>query len=293
MHHSRGKSKNSKISAAPKQKISYEKKVDPAITEYSVRALNWLRKAEFLMSAPKLNLCVEDTGYEIAFAGRSNAGKSSAINALTNQKQLARASKKPGRTQMINFFSLGNPDQRLVDLPGYGYAAVPEAMKLVWQKELENYLIHRQSLQGLVLLMDIRHPLQHFDVMMLEWAYSRKLFVHVLLTKSDKLNRGPASKVLQEVQQQLKKMKLQFSIQLFSSMNKQGLEELASVMGGRLNFTLEQASAFDLDSIPDASADEIEFVEGDEELFDENEFEDATFDNESIDNSPADLPKNG
>ena len=293
MHHSRGKSKNSKISAAPKQKISYEKKVDPAITEYSVRALNWLRKAEFLMSAPKLNLCVEDTGYEIAFAGRSNAGKSSAINALTNQKQLARASKKPGRTQMINFFSLGNPDQRLVDLPGYGYAAVPEAMKLVWQKELENYLSHRQSLQGLVLLMDIRHPLQHFDVMMLEWAYSRKLFVHVLLTKSDKLNRGPASKVLQEVQQQLKKMKLQFSIQLFSSMNKQGLEELASVMGGRLNFTLEQASAFDLDSIPDASADEIEFVEGDEELFDENEFEDATFDNESIDNSPADLPKNG
>ena len=293
MHHSRGKSKNSKISAAPKQKISYEKKVDPAITEYSVRALNWLRKAEFLMSAPKLNLCVEDTGYEIAFAGRSNAGKSSAINALTNQKQLARASKRPGRTQMINFFSLGNPDQRLVDLPGYGYAAVPEAMKLVWQKELENYLIHRQSLQGLVLLMDIRHPLQHFDVMMLEWAYSRKLFVHVLLTKSDKLNRGPASKVLQEVQQQLKKMKLQFSIQLFSSMNKQGLEELASVMGGRLNFTLEQASAFDLDSIPDASADEIEFVEGDEELFDENEFEDATFDSESIDNSPADLPKNG
>ena len=293
MHHSRGKSKNSKISAAPKQKISYEKKVDPAITEYSVRALNWLRKAEFLMSAPKLNLCVEDTGYEIAFAGRSNAGKSSAINALTNQKQLARASKKPGRTQMINFFSLGNPDQRLVDLPGYGYAAVPEAMKLVWQKELENYLIHRQSLQGLVLLMDIRHPLQHFDVMMLEWAYSRKLFVHVLLTKSDKLNRGPASKVLQEVQQQLKKMKLQFSIQLFSSMNKQGLEELASVMGGRLNFTLEQASAFDLDSIPDASADEIEFVEGDEELLDENEFEDATFDNESIDNPPADLPKNG
>ena len=293
MHHSRGKSKNSKISAAPKQKISYEKKVDPAITEYSVRALNWLRKAEFLMSAPKLNLCVEDTGYEIAFAGRSNAGKSSAINALTNQKQLARASKRPGRTQMINFFSLGNPDQRLVDLPGYGYAAVPEAMKLVWQKDLENYLIHRQSLQGLVLLMDIRHPLQHFDVMMLEWAYSRKLFVHVLLTKSDKLNRGPASKVLQEVQQQLKKMKLQFSIQLFSSMNKQGLEELASVMGGRLNFTLEQASAFDLDSIPDASADEIEFVEGDEELLDENEFEDATFDSESIDNSPADLPKNG
>lgn len=275
MHHSRGKSKNSKTAQAPKQKISYEKKLDPAITEYAVRALNWLRKAAFLMSAPKLSICVEDTGYEIAFAGRSNAGKSSAINALTNQKQLARASKKPGRTQMINFFSLGNPDQRLVDLPGYGYAAVPEAMKIVWQKELENYLIHRKSLQGLVLLMDIRHPLQHFDVMMLEWAYSRKLFVHVLLTKSDKMNRGPANKVLLDVKQQLKKMKLDFSIQLFSSLNKQGLEELASVMGGRLNFTLEQAAEFDLALIPEAEADTlVETLDDDEsEAFEVEELE--------------------
>lgn len=262
MHRSSGKSKNSKTAQAPRQKISYEKALDPAITEYSVRALNWLRKAEFLMSAPKLSLCVEDTGYEIAFAGRSNAGKSSAINALTNQKQLARASKKPGRTQMINFFSLGNPDQRLVDLPGYGYAAVPETMKIVWQKELENYLIHRESLQGLVLLMDIRHPLQHFDTMMLEWAHSRKLFVHILLTKADKLNRGPANKTLLEVKQELKKMKLNFSIQLFSSLNKQGLEELASVMAGRLNFTLEQSTQFDLDSIPEAvEEDEVDTVE--------------------------------
>lgn len=262
MHRSSGKSKNSKTAQAPRQKISYEKALDPAITEYSVRALNWLRKAEFLMSAPKLSLCVEDTGYEIAFAGRSNAGKSSAINALTNQKQLARASKKPGRTQMINFFSLGNPEQRLVDLPGYGYAAVPETMKIVWQKELENYLIHRESLQGLVLLMDIRHPLQHFDTMMLEWAHSRKLFVHILLTKADKLNRGPANKTLLEVKQELKKMKLNFSIQLFSSLNKQGLEELASVMAGRLNFTLEQSTQFDLDSIPEAvEEDEADTVE--------------------------------
>ena len=253
MHRSSGKSKNTKSAHAPKQKISYVKKVDSAITEYSVSSLNWLHSAEFLMSAPKLNLCVEDTGYEVAFAGRSNAGKSSAINALTNQKQLARASKRPGRTQMINFFSLGNPDQRLVDLPGYGYAAVPEAMKLVWQKELENYLIHRQSLQGLVLLMDIRHPLQHFDVMMLEWAYSRQLFVHVLLTKADKLNRGPASKVLLEVQNRLKQMKLNFSIQLFSALHRIGLEELASIMAGRLNYTLEQPTAFDLDLIPEAS----------------------------------------
>ena len=251
--HRYAKSKDTKAKLAPKQKISYEKKADPAITEYAVKSLNWLRKAEFLMSAPKLALCVEDTGYEIAFAGRSNAGKSSAINTLTNQKQLARASKKPGRTQMINFFSLGNPDQRLVDLPGYGYAAVPEEMKRVWQKELENYLIHRQSLQGLVLLMDIRHPLQHFDTMMLEWAYSRKLFVHILLTKADKLNRGPANKVLLEVKQELKKMKLNFSIQLFSSLNRQGLEELASVMAGRLNYTLDNEPEFDISQIADAS----------------------------------------
>lgn len=252
MHRSE-KSKDTKARLAPKEKISYEKKTDPALTAYAVQSLNWLRQTEFLMSAPKLAMCVEDTGYEIAFAGRSNAGKSSAINALTNKKQLARASKRPGRTQMINFFSLGNPDQRLVDLPGYGYAAVPEAMKIVWQKELENYLIHRKSLQGLVLLMDIRHPLQHFDLMMLEWAHSRHLFVHILLTKADKLNRGPANKTLLDVKQQLKKMKLDFSIQLFSSLNRIGLEELASVMGGRLNYTLDQTVEFDLDQIPEAS----------------------------------------
>jgi len=279
MHRSSGKSKNSKTSSAPKQKISYEKKADPAISEYSTSSLNWLRKAEFLMSAPKLNLCVEDTGYEVAFAGRSNAGKSSAINALTNQKQLARASKRPGRTQMINFFSLGNPDQRLVDLPGYGYAAVPEAMKIVWQKELENYLIHRKSLQGLVLLMDIRHPLQHFDVMMLEWAYSRHLFVHVLLTKSDKLNRGPASKVLLDVQQQLKKMKLNFSIQLFSSLNKQGLEELASIMAGRLNYTLDKTLDFDIDAIPEATEDDL-----DEEFIDQDQ--ESEFNSGNVDENP-------
>lgn len=250
-------SRNSKRAQAPKQKANYEKQPDPAITEYSIQALNWLRKAEFLMSAPKLNLCVEDVGYEIAFAGRSNAGKSSAINALTNKKQLARASKTPGRTQMINFFHLGNPEQRLVDLPGYGYAAVPEEMKRVWQKELENYLIQRESLQGLVLLMDIRHPLQHFDRMMLEWAHSRRLFVHILLTKADKLNRGPANKALLEVKSELKKMKMQFSIQLFSSLNKQGLEELASVIAGRLHFVIDKVESFSVEDIPMADSEDI------------------------------------
>lgn len=231
-------SRNSKRANAQKQKISYEKQPDPTLNLYAEQALNWLRRAEFLMSAPKLNLCVEDSGYEIAFAGRSNAGKSSAINALTHKKQLARASKTPGRTQMINFFHLGNPEQRLVDLPGYGYAAVPEEMKKVWQKELENYLIHRQSLQGLILLMDIRHPLQEFDRMMVEWAYSRQLFIHILLTKADKLNRGSAHKALEEVKLALKKMKVPCSVQLFSSLDKQGLAELATVIAGRLNFVM-------------------------------------------------------
>jgi len=198
--------------------------------------LNWLRRAEFMTSAPKLSLCPPDTGFEIAFAGRSNAGKSSAINAMTAQKQLARASKTPGRTQMINFFTLQNTDQRIVDLPGYGYAAVPEAMKLVWQKELEKYLIERQSLTGLVLLMDIRHPLKDFDKMMLQWAKSRNLFVHVLLTKADKLNRGPANTTLLEVRKQLKADGLDFSIQLFSAMRRMGLEDLALVMGERLHY---------------------------------------------------------
>lgn len=222
------------------QKISYAKAPDEALSTYANSALSWLRQAEFLMSAPRLELCVDDSGFEIAFAGRSNAGKSSAINTITNQRQLARASKRPGRTQMINFFTLGNPDQRLVDLPGYGYAAVPEDMKKVWQKELQNYLIERKSLMGLVLLMDIRHPLQDFDRMMLQWAKDRHLFMHILLTKSDKLNRGPASAVLQDVKKQLKAMKLEFSIQLFSSASKQGVEELAMVMAGRLNYVIDK-----------------------------------------------------
>ena len=122
-----------------------------------------------MTSAPRLSACPPNIGYEVAFAGRSNAGKSSAINALTRQRQLARASKTPGRTQLLNYFSL-DEERRLVDLPGYGYAAVPMAIKLAWQKELENYLIKRESLQGLILLMDIRHPLQKYDEMMLNWA---------------------------------------------------------------------------------------------------------------------------
>ncbi len=193
------------------------------------RLLSWLQQARFLTSAPKLSLCPTDAGFEVAFAGRSNAGKSSAINALTAQRQLARASKTPGRTQMINFFCMQEDDtRRLVDLPGYGYAAVPEAMKLVWQKELERYLTLRQSLRGLVLLMDIRHPLKDFDRQMLLWAQKAHLPVHVLLTKADKLNRNPAQTTLFAVQKQLKALDIAASVQLFSALHKQGLEQLAA-----------------------------------------------------------------
>ena len=197
--------------------------------------LTLLEKAKFMTSAPRLSACPPNIGYEVAFAGRSNAGKSSAINALTRQRQLARASKTPGRPQLLNYFSL-DEERRLVDLPGYGYAAVPMAIKLAWQKELENYLIKRESLQGLILLMDIRHPLQKYDELMLNWAHERGLRVHILLTKCDKLNRGPSMTTLQEVKKQLLAKKLVASIQLFSSLNKQGLEDAAVVLGEWLNY---------------------------------------------------------
>lgn len=194
------------------------------------RAKRWLQKTQFLLSAPTFKLCPEDVGLEVAFAGRSNAGKSSCINTLTNQRQLARSSKTPGRTQMINFFSLENDQQRLVDLPGYGYAAVPESMKKEWQIELEKYLISRKSLVGLILLMDIRHPLKFFDEQMLHWAKDGNLPVHILLTKADKFKFGMAKNTLQQTQKKLDKLNLPFSIQLFSAQNKQGIDELALLM---------------------------------------------------------------
>lgn len=190
-----------------------------------------IRQTTFLLSAPTFKLCPADTGAEIAFAGRSNAGKSSAINAITNQKQLARSSKTPGRTQMINFFAIGDEQKRLVDLPGYGYAQVPEEMKIKWQKELETYLVERQSLVGLVLLTDIRHPLKYYDEQMLHWAKDGQLPVRILLTKADKLKFGASKTALLTMQKQLEKLDLPFSVQLFSSLNKTGIEELTTLMG--------------------------------------------------------------
>ncbi|APE30969.1 YihA family ribosome biogenesis GTP-binding protein [Halomonas aestuarii] len=183
--------------------------------------------SRFLTSAPTLAKCPPDDGAEVAFAGRSNAGKSSAINALTRQKALARTSKTPGRTQLINFFVLGeDTGHRLVDLPGYGYAKVPEQVKLEWQRHLSDYLRRRGSLRGLVLVMDVRHPLSEFDQTLLGWADEADMPVHILLTKADKLKSGAAKSALQQVRSRLREWEDLVSIQLFSALKKQGVEEV-------------------------------------------------------------------
>lgn len=187
------------------------------------------RRAEYLVSAAKFSQCPADEGWEVAFAGRSNAGKSSAINSLTQQKKLARTSRTPGRTQLINFFALG-PEQRLVDLPGYGYAKVPMAVKDAWNKQLEAYLSKRQSLRGLVLLSDVRHPLTDFDQQMLRWAEQSTMPVHMLLTKADKLKRGAAKNTLLSVRGKLAHLDELVSVQLFSALKHEGHEELIEVL---------------------------------------------------------------
>lgn len=189
-----------------------------------------LHQALFLQSAQTLAQCPKDEGLEIAFAGRSNAGKSSAINRLTGQKSLARTSKTPGRTQLINQFQL-DEQRRLVDLPGYGYAKVTKDKRNQWQKDLSDYLADRESLVGMVLLMDIRNPLKEHDVMLLEWAERSELPLHVLLTKADKLSFGAAKQALFALQKQLKKYKLPISSQLFSSTSGLGLDEAFDLIG--------------------------------------------------------------
>lgn len=196
------------------------------------------RGAHFLTSAAKLAQCPPDSGWEVAFAGRSNAGKSSAINSLTNNSKLAKTSRTPGRTQLINFFELSD-SQRLVDLPGYGFAKVPLAVKQEWTRQLENYLQNRQCLRGLVLLMDVRHPLQPFDLQMLDWAWQASMPVHILLTKADKLKRGAAGTTLLQVRARLQSHAGQASVQLFSAVKHDGHRELVNVLDAWLTKTAE------------------------------------------------------
>lgn len=204
------------------------------------------RSAQFLTSAAKLHQCPEDEGWEVAFAGRSNAGKSSAINSLTNNKKLAKTSKTPGRTQLINFFTLSD-SQRLVDLPGYGFAKVPLAVKKEWTRQLENYLAKRQSLRGMILLMDVRRPMQPFDEQMLSWALAAHMPVHILLTKADKLKRGPATSTLLKLKAQLKEHHELVSMQLFSALKHTGHKELIAVLDGWLT----DVSVYDEDEVAD------------------------------------------
>ncbi len=180
----------------------------------------------FVKSAAKLSQCPMEILREVAFAGRSNAGKSSALNRLTGHKKLARTSKTPGRTQLINYFQIGELPLALVDLPGYGFAKVPLAVKNEWQRELDNYLQNRDALIGLVLLMDIRHPLKEFDNAMIQWAKRAEMPLHILLTKADKLKRGPAQSALLQVRKAVSSLGKLVSVQTYSSLNGEGTGEL-------------------------------------------------------------------
>ncbi len=195
--------------------------------------MSLFRNAVFSFSASRLTDLPPPDAAEIAFAGRSNAGKSSAINTLVGATRLAFVSKTPGRTQLLNFFRLVSGDF-IVDLPGYGYARVPEAVRRDWRGLLEGYLTRRPSLIGLVLIMDARHPLTELDRQMIEWFAPTGRPMHVLLTKSDKLARGVASRTLDAVRNALAEFGAQVSVQLFSSLNQVGVEEAEAALGGWL-----------------------------------------------------------
>ncbi|CAM1000246.1 ribosome biogenesis GTP-binding protein YihA/YsxC [Rhodanobacter sp. Root179] len=195
---------------------------------------NPLQGAQFVLAAHRISQLPVDQGAEVAFAGRSNAGKSSALNALTNHKGLARTSKTPGRTQQMVAFSLPphrdaqerpTPDLRLIDLPGYGYAKVPLDMREHWKQEIDAYLHQRRSLRGLVLIVDIRHPLKEFDRLMLQFCFDTQLPCHVLLTKADKISRGQAAQALAALRKQFAAENLSATAQVFSSSAGTGVEE--------------------------------------------------------------------
>ncbi|MEQ9876181.1 ribosome biogenesis GTP-binding protein YihA/YsxC [Pectobacterium brasiliense] len=193
----------------------------------------------FIISAPDIRHLATDSGIEVAFAGRSNAGKSSALNTLTNQKNLARTSKTPGRTQLINLFQVAD-GVRLVDLPGYGYAEVPEQMKIKWQRALGEYLQKRNSLKGLVVLMDIRHPLKDLDQQMIQWAVDVQLPVLVLLTKADKLASGARKTQLNMVREAVLPFMGDIQVEAFSSLKKLGVDKLRQKLDNWFS-TLEHA----------------------------------------------------
>ncbi|MGM0768657.1 MAG: ribosome biogenesis GTP-binding protein YihA/YsxC [Pseudomonadota bacterium] len=190
--------------------------------------------ARFLISASRLEECPPDAGAEVAFAGRSNAGKSSAINSITANGKLARTSKTPGRTRLINFFTLNREHCRLVDLPGYGYAKVSRDMKDDWQKHLGHYLNDRRCLRGLVLVMDIRHPLTDFDQMMVEWCEHNNLPLMILATKADKLKFGQAKTAMMGIARKLEDFSCVHHLIMFSATSKRGVDECRAALNAWL-----------------------------------------------------------
>ncbi|MEA1080567.1 ribosome biogenesis GTP-binding protein YihA/YsxC [Marinobacter qingdaonensis] len=192
--------------------------------ELSSKPLSF-NSARFLISASRLDECPPDSGAEVAFAGRSNAGKSSALNAITANGKLARTSKTPGRTRLINFFTLNREGCRLVDLPGYGYAKVSRNMKDDWQQHLGHYLNDRRCLRGLVLVMDIRHPLTDFDQMMVNWCEHNNLALMILATKADKLKFGQAKTAMLGIAKQLKEFSCVQHLIMFSATSKRGVDD--------------------------------------------------------------------
>jgi GTP-binding protein len=187
------------------------------------------QNARFLLSVATLEQLPPDKGVEVAFVGRSNAGKSSVLNQLTQNKNLARVSKTPGRTQLINVFPI-DAHRRLIDLPGYGYAKVPLAMKKQWQSLLDAYLRSRDCLKGLVLVTDIRHPMKEFDQHMLAWAHQCGLSVHILLNKADKLNASGIKAATRIVQNGVAPFGDAVSLQIFSALKSTGIKELRETL---------------------------------------------------------------
>lgn len=192
-------------------------------------------QCKYQLSVPFGTPLPEETGFEVAFAGRSNAGKSSAINAITRQKALARVSRTPGRTQAINFFQVDN-QRNIIDLPGYGYAKVPDRLRREWDKTLEQYLVYRRSLSGLFLLMDIRHPLQQLDWQLIQWASNANVELHVLLTKADKLSKGAANNQLLQVTRELEKHNVEATLQLFSALKNLGIDDAHTMLDQMFKF---------------------------------------------------------
>ena len=220
--------------------------------------MNLFHNAKFFTTVNHLK-DLPDTAAEIAFVGRSNAGKSSAINALCNHVRLAYVSKTPGRTQHINFFELSN-GHFMVDLPGYGYAQVPEAIRAHWVKLLGDYLQTRPSLLGLVLIMDIRHPLKPLDIQMLDFFAQTERPVHILLSKADKLSKNEQIKTLSSVKKALKPFteRQAVTVQLFSSLKKQGIEEVEHIVQSWFDRAASvQESVSDCPPEPESAANRV------------------------------------